>query len=560
MTTHPIGVMGRYRQGLLLCVLAMGALLFALLTGRVSHAAVTPSLVEPVARLDYGKPSGVATMILKVDGLDAAGLSDKALVGEVTDLNVQSGPPTVKRPVSVKELTPAGASSRLWVLSVDASEVSPATSQSRWINVVLSGKDVTIPYTLTNGSTAKFAWTVKGMPALTVEPGEPLPVSINVGPVQASKVKVLQSTLAEKNFKSAFAPNGLKLCKSEDPSKCSNAIDIELNLPANSANQLFLHGSSGAGVYDGVITIAAFEKPEGDSFPMVASSSTWIYKAGGVLLIFTSASIALFVTGWLRNRQNRAQLLIPVSRTLDELVKLKDEYKTGELSIPASSIEQRLTNTSNDLAMSKLLDNGLPPETPMSTASTSAASVDAFRKYVQAASDWTQSLKVLLHEGLMPAWRLFDTTTDVAIKQKAIDAVSAINKLIEVAAPPGTEPLRATLRTILATMNQPPAGSKDLGFFIDQLTRSGEKIGSPEQLRIEVAGLNLISWAFLVLVTTLSGSYIMVVAGPNSLGFGTLADYFLCILWGLGLPGGAQALTATTGSIATTFGITKPIA
>lgn len=559
MTTHAMGPMGESRPGLLPCFLAMGTLLFALLTGPISHAAVTPSLVEPVARLDYGKPSGLATMILKVDGLDAAGLSDKALVGEVTDLNVQSGPPMVKRPLSVKELTPAGASSRLWVLSVDASEVPPGTSQSRWINVVLSGKDVTIPYTLTNGSTAKFAWTVKGMPILTVEPGKPLPVSINVGPVQASKVKVLQSTLAEKTFGNAFSPGGLILCESKIATDCTAAGALEFDLPANSATPLFLHGTEGAGVYSGVITISAFEKPEGDSFPMVASSSTWIYKAGGVLLIFTSASIALFVTVWLRNRQNRAQLLIPVSRTLDELAKLKDQYKIGELSIPASSMKQRLTNTSDDLAMTKLLDNGLPPETPMSTASTSAASVDAFRKYVQAASDWTQSLKVLLHEGLTPAWRLYDTATNDAIKQKAVDAVSAIDKLIEVATPPGTEPLRASLRTILATMNQPPDGSKDMGSFIDQLTRPGEKIGSPEQLRIEVAGLNLISWAFLVLVTTLSGSYIMVVAGPNSLGFGTLADYFLCILWGLGLPGGAQALTSTTGSIATTFGITKPV-
>ena len=532
------------------------AISIVILTGSSNGCiAATASLLDPIARIEYGKDSGQASVLLKVEGLDAAGLADKALVEKVVDLNGLSEQPAVKKEITAEEMTPAGASSRFWRLTLYASGLSSGTSQSRWMSVVLSGNDVNLPYTLTNGSSAKFNWAVKSVPVLTVQPGQPLPVSISVGPVPASKVKVLQSTLAEKTTKTLFAPDGLRLCKTQKQSDCETN---DINLPQNSVWQLFLHGTKGACVYEGIVTIAAFEKPEGESISLTANSSTGERKAWGVGLIFLSATLTFVMTVLMRNKINRNQLILPVSSTLNALVNLQNEYAKGKLNDAAPIIESRIKKTVVGLSMENLLMNGLPSSIPLWGGSTSSVIVDGYRKYVQIASDWTQALSILLHEGLAPAWALHVKSTSPDVTQKAAEAVAAIDRLADVQSPPTTESLRASLHTIIATMNQPADGCKNITGFIDGLSKTAGSIQSPEQLRVEIAGLSLIGWIFLLLITTLSGGYILVVAGPNSLGFGTLPDYFLCILWGFGLPSGTQMLQSTTGSIATTFGVTKP--
>lgn len=74
----------------------------------------------------------------------------------------------------------------------------------------------------------------------------------------------------------------------------------------------------------------------------------------------------------------------------------------------------------------------------------------------------------------------------------------------------------------------------------------------PEILRVDIARLGVLSWLFIFLATTGAGAYILVFSGANA-GFGTPLDYLLCLLWGLGLPAGAQLMNATTSTISSTF-------
>lgn len=523
--------------------------------------AVKPSLVDPVARIDYGQASGQAALILKLDGLDAAGLADPSLLGKVTDLVALATGPTVKPAILAKEITTTGASSRMWLLTVDASSMVPGTGQTRWLNVQFGGtqkdKSEVLAYTLTNAAVATFAWTVRGVPTLTIEPGDPLPVSITVGPVQATNVKAIQSTFAEKIFKTALADKGLILCKSAEANEC--ATPEQIDLPPNSATQLFLHGTAGAGVFEGTVTISALEKREGDAVAMTANVSSVERKAWGVVLIFVSAAATMWLTVWLRNKQNRAQLLLPVAETLGQLERMGSLYNPGAAVIPALSIASRLLTTAAELTDDRLLRNGMPSRIPLAGGATAPESVENFRKYVQLAADWTQALQILIQEGLVAAWKHHESG-DQSAQEKARVAVAAIDKLIEVSAPPGAEALRASLRPILEAMNGPNENSKSISAVANRLGQHNASVPTSEQLRVEIASVSLFNWAFLLLTTTLSGAFIMVVAGPTALGFGTPSDYFYCLLWGLGLPTGAQALTSTTGSVAAVFGISKPVA
>jgi hypothetical protein len=114
---------------------------------------------------------------------------------------------------------------------------------------------------------------------------------------------------------------------------------------------------------------------------------------------------------------------------------------------------------------------------------------------------------------------------------------------------PSEEAVRQAIDTALQGLRT-AASSKGLAF-------SGKNVESPEKLRLEIAALNLASWAFVLFLTTVVGALALVLTGDNSLGFGTLGDYVKCAMWGLGLPAGAQLASATTSTVGATFGVPK---
>ncbi len=77
---------------------------------------------------------------------------------------------------------------------------------------------------------------------------------------------------------------------------------------------------------------------------------------------------------------------------------------------------------------------------------------------------------------------------------------------------------------------------------------------SPQVMRMRIARIGLFAWGFIGTVTALAGTYILILT--NS-GFGTPLDLLGCLLWGLGLPAGTMLASSTTGSIATTFNVTR---
>lgn len=546
--TNALKEIGQYLTALLLLAaipLAVGA----------DPLPPVPSFTDAVARLEYGKPAGTINLLLKVDGIAEADLKKDDLVAKVADVGGQSGPPFVKPEVRAKALPYTGKATRYWMLTLEVSEAPIGTTQPRGLSMVVGGVDRYLPYTLTNTAAEKFTWSVKISPTITQAPEAPIPVSISVGPVAATGVKVLQTALFDKAFKKPLAPTGLTLC----PSNKNSCNGKELTLQAHTPNQLWLWGASEVGVFEGSVTLAAAEKPEGDSVSLTINSSTANLKQQGVLVIFLSVFITWFITVLVRNWINRKQLQLPVLITRKTLAALVTQFNLGHKILPAVKVNKCIEGVELRLGDTALSENGLPPRIPLTSGGTTASTVDVYRRYVQAQSDWVQALAILLAEGLQPAWDKYnDSASTEDDKKRSRNAVDKIDQLVDVDTAPTPDTIRVALRTIISTMNQPADASKGPNrAWDDYLGIISGSTRSPEQQIAAISGLNALNWLFVIAASTLGGAYLFVY-GPSGVGFGTNADFLACILWGIGLPAGTQLLqSSTTGSIATAFGVTK---
>jgi uncharacterized membrane protein YgcG len=330
-----------------------------------------------------------------------------------------------------------------------------------------------------------------------------------------------------------------------------------LNLPANSPAEVWLWGAEGAGVYEGSVTLASKEKPEGDTVLMNVNSSSGKDKAWGVSAIFASVALTWLLTVYLRNLGNRAHLLVPAAIALRTMAGIRMQAQAGPQQLAVPKLLLRLEDIEQQLSLSALQANGLPPRVPWPGPALGGAGIDALRKHVQAQNDWLHTLNILVREGLQPARDLWATITegDLDAQRKVREAVSAMDALTQAAVTPAPDVLRATLRSIAAGM---AGGTKGGGArsLRDHLADAADSVGSPEQLLVQVTALGAAGWVFLLLVTTLAGAYILVL-GPAGAGFGTVTDYAQCLLWGAGLPAGAQLMQSTTASVATSFGVTR---
>ncbi|OYY27536.1 MAG: hypothetical protein B7X79_08505 [Acidovorax sp. 17-64-282] len=341
------------------------------------------------------------------------------------------------------------------------------------------------------------------------------------------------------------------------PSSAQDCVGQTLNLPANSPAEVWLWGAEGAGVYEGSVTLASKEKPEGDTVLMNVNSSSGKDKAWGVSAIFASVALTWLLTVYLRNLGNRAHLLVPAAIALRTMAGIRMQAQAGPQQLAVPKLLLRLEDIEQQLSLSALQANGLPPRVPWPGPALGGAGIDALRKHVQAQNDWLHTLNILVREGLQPARDLWATITegDLDAQRKVREAVSAMDALTQAAVTPAPDVLRATLRSIAAGM---AGGTKGGGArsLRDHLADAADSVGSPEQLLVQVTALGAAGWVFLLLVTTLAGAYILVL-GPAGAGFGTVTDYAQCLLWGAGLPAGAQLMQSTTASVATSFGVTR---
>lgn len=508
------------------------------------------TLIDSIARLHVGQAKGNPSIVLTVEGLDKAGMAEPQLVSAATDLGLPAAPPTVVPKLTIKELPIAGKTSRSFALTLDVDGLPVNSAQPRFLNVTIGGTDTGFSYSLSNVGPEKFSWTVKAGPIVAITAGNPIPVSIAVGNVPARGIAVLQAALIEKNTRRMIAPGGLRLCEGAATDCVANPIkDLERNVP----RPLWLWGATEVGVFEGSVTLSTLDKTEGDSVPMTIYSSTDGHRTWGVIAIFVGVVFAWFGTAFVRNRINRDQLLAPVSAGLQTLRQLDVVYQAGKPVDDAPNIEGHLRRLEEYFSSENLEAHGLPGGLPAYFVPTTATSAADYKTYAQAGLDWIAALGLLIQQGLTPAWQAAQSPDAGDRELPPLDAIERIDALAETTAAPALDALHTALAPIMAAMLRPKTPTDEMhGFAASRHLM----VQSPEQIQADIRRLNLAGWLFALVGTTLAGAYILVI-GPNADGFGTRLDYLQCLLWGFGLPTGAQLMLSTTGTISTSFGVPK---
>lgn len=502
-------------------------------------AAPTATLIDPTARLDYGATGGNVTMVLQVDGLDAQAKQNSDLVQNLHDLD-QPNPPNVTVDIKAEERAPSGSTARTWLLLLRIAGLPANSTQKRYLALDVGGKSVLLDYTLTNKAVANFSWTVKAPPSIAICPGQAIPLAISVGPVPATGITLINPHLVEKTRKSLIAPSGLRLCRNPgDP--CN---DEKIDIPASSVTQLWLRGAEGVGQYEGTVTVASTEKPEGDAVPLTVYSTRRSLQVLGIIAIFGGVLLAWVVTVFGRNLLNRDQLLLPAALLRERIAALQPRLNANPTGIATPNLTTTITRLLGALSPTALTAAGLPRWFPVSSnALPSADQLDTYRRTLQGAADWAADLEAIVHEGLEHIWSHWNAATPA--QQAAITAAITALDLIAagIGGAPAIDSVRQQIRTQVNTVNT--------ALGVAPLGGAAPVPKTYDQLNVQIIQISAISWALVIVATTAVGTLALVINNT----FGSFADFVTCILWGLGLPIAGQALTASMGTVGTSLGV-----
>jgi hypothetical protein len=531
-------------------VLWLAALLIGgFLLARPAAAAPAASLLEDSVTTTG---DGGAVLMLKLTGLDAPGMADAGLPGKPRDLAARAAPAV--EIATVDEVAPAGSDSRVWRLGLRVAGTLPAAGQQRWLVVTLDKKDHWLAYRLSAPERPRFSWTIEAMPNVAIEPDQAIPVAIAASGVAATQVRATLSTLVEKSSRKALAPAGFKLCPQAEVSSCTGPLTV----PVNEPTRAWLHGATGPGQFEGSVTLASAELPQGQKLTMnVWVSSLW-HQGFGVLAILAGVLLNLVVSVGLRNRANRNQLLKPVALLHEGLDRV--EAALGQIYLPPgidkSRVSARLADQRRALNPTVLESNGLPSEiaSPWPAGSTT---LEMYRQHVQAVSDWLGAIEIVVVDGFAGVQQRWSRANAAGKTLELMQALDEIQSLMSGTEAPKADAMRTAVGAALAKF--------DRTLFVHEADREGvqqpaqaqSEVRTPEQLRVETGILSVAGWSILALVTTLVGAYVLVWS-PGSAGFGTPLDYLLCFAWGIGLATAGQQLSqATTSTVASSFGIVR---
>ena len=98
---------------------------------------------------------------------------------------------------------------------------------------------------------------------------------------------------------------------------------------------------------------------------------------------------------------------------------------------------------------------------------------------------------------------------------------------------------------------------------LSQGTTVSKKVFGPQahsaatQLQSEIARLSIAGWIIVCLTTTMAGAYVLIFTDKASY-FGSVSDYLVCLLWGLGIPTAAGSLQSGSSTVTTAFNIVRP--
>jgi len=512
--------------------------------------AANVSFVDPTLQLPGGAPAGSQMLVLKVDGLSGPVLQAPEPIKLIKDLGIPSPPEVTVTFTILGEQTP-GPASRLWTIEATVAGLPDNVSQKRYARVQFEDTESILEYTLTNKHPMAFAWTLRPPPTgWSLTAGRVASVALSMGPVPATNVRLIHSSLIEQSTKVLLGSDQIQICHN-----AAGPCQTDFSLAAGSANQLFVRVRDefeDPGTYQGAIVIACAQKPEGDSFNLTIYNSSCWRRLIGVLVIVLGVVVAWFSTVYARARTMHDQALMPAVALLERLKELSDildrapRVYAGDFAQTKAAIE-RLRGQLDPKLLKK--QGYLPPKLPIPYVST-APKAEEYKAFLQSLNDPIGVLIILVRDGLPAAWSYWQPGMGAAREGAIRKAITAIDRL----APPGgpAKPAEAqaqvgnTLRDLRTELG-PQAIAATGGAPATPSTLTYER------LTIDVERISALFWVVWALLTSLAGAAILVLAKD---GFGVRMDYIYCLFWGFGIPAAGQSfMQLTAGSVTSALGI-----
>ena len=344
----------------------------------------------------------VASLVVTVDGLDAASAADPAFLGAlpVDAKTAAAVPPTVEfgKPIAL-----AGTESqRSWVLPMTVAEMPPATTMTRYVSFKLGTVDWTLGYQLTSPASVATSWSLKPAPpsTLTLQPdGGGLALNVSVAGTAAIRHLEAVVQLKDVDDEAMLADSTFTLCRL-DATDCSRPV---VALQGAGTHQLWLKPSQAMapGKYAGSITVTSADKPLGESANLTVYVTSWGYQLAGVGLVALGVVLSLLFTTFLRHRLTRDQMRLAAALLRSGLDQLLRVLHALAPPVATPEIERRLTHLLRDLSDSELEAFGLPPVVPLPMAPGQVnSSGETFKKRIEALSEWVRVLQVLVPDGV----------------------------------------------------------------------------------------------------------------------------------------------------------------
>jgi hypothetical protein len=439
-------------------------------------------------------------------------------------------------------------STRHWIVTAAFEGDVQRVADTHYMTFTYGGTAYALAFKVSESSTPARDWTVVALATdVSLHPGDSLPISISTKDFGANDIHISQSALVGQPD-GRLVEGGWVLCREpgDPPSTCLESVSpaSKLSVEANKDHTFWLRpriDGSLVGKYVGNVLIASSENPGGTKIPFTVYGTSRWRQIWGIVVIALSVVFA-WVFGTVFHKQaNLLQMVRPFAALRSRVQILDTSFRAlpEEIRVSAERFYHNLKDLADDLNQDRLTRDGIVPKNWWSAVPDA---LDLYKSELARQSDRLALLEMVMDEGL----------ERLAQKPPSAGTPAAAHKLGEIANDRKIDPAATGVRIEQAISRSLPA---------DQISLvAPDRLDSREltvrEIDLTLRKMSVWTWIVVGSVATLVGSYALVLSNA---GFGSLTDYIFCVLWGFGLPAGAQQLgQASIGTVTTALQVTAP--